>query len=125
MLIKPVVVGFVALFYGCRCQTPVNINRKVLKKEWNFRKLKDCTYIPEKANPMPGRESTLTGGWMRLVENGGYQHIMQLYTKIFFLISKNFHNVLTLPLYLSFFIAWVISATIVFIEALRLMRLVL
>ncbi len=106
MLIKPVVVGFVALFSGCRCQTPVNINRKVLKKEWDFRKLKDCTYIPEKANPMPDRESTLTGGWMRLVENGGYQHIMQLYTKILFLISKNFHNVLTLSLYLNFLLFW-------------------
>ena len=33
-----------------------------------------------------------------------------------FLIPKNFHNVLTLSLYLSFFIAWVIFATIVFIE---------
>ena len=24
----------------------------------------------------PGRESTSTGEWMRLIENGGYQHIM-------------------------------------------------
>lgn len=56
--------------------TKLNINREILKKEWNFRKLKCCTYIPEKADHMPGRESTLTGGWMRLIENGGYQHIM-------------------------------------------------
>ena len=77
-----------SLFPGCMCRTRVNINQDILKKEWNFRKLKDCTYIPEKANPMPGRESTLIGGWMRLVENGGYQHIMQLYTKVFFLSLK-------------------------------------
>ena len=76
MLIKPVVVGFVALFSGCMCRTRVNINQDILKKEWNFRKLKYCTYIPEKADDMPDRESTLTGGWMRLIENGGYQHIM-------------------------------------------------
>ncbi|KUH55502.1 hypothetical protein [Megasphaera sp. DJF_B143] len=84
----------------------MNINRKVLKKEWNFRKLKDCTYIPEKANHMPDRESTLMGGWMRLVENGGHQHIMQLYTKILFLISKNAYTFLTLSLYLNFLLFW-------------------
>lgn len=33
--------------------TELNINREVLKKEWNFRKLKYCTYIPEKADDMP------------------------------------------------------------------------
>lgn len=88
------------------CRTRVNINQDILKKEWNFRKLKDCTYIPEKANHMPDRESTLTDGWMCLVENGGYQHIMQLYTKILFLISKNAYTFLTLSLYLNFLSFW-------------------
>lgn len=52
------------------------VNQEILKKEWSRRKLPYCTYIPDKAAHMPGCESTLTGGWMRLIENGGYQHIM-------------------------------------------------
>lgn len=31
---------------------------------------------PDEAAHMPGRESTSTGEWMRLIENGGYQHVM-------------------------------------------------
>lgn len=34
------------------------------------------TDIPSETARMPGRESTLTGGWMRLIENSGYQHLM-------------------------------------------------
>lgn len=52
------------------------VNQEILKNEWSRRKLPYCTYIPDKASHMPGRESTLTGEWMRLIENGGYQHIM-------------------------------------------------
>ena len=37
---------------------------------------KHCTYVPDKVAHMPGRESTSTGEWMRLIENGGYQHVM-------------------------------------------------
>ena len=37
---------------------------------------KHCTYVPNKVAHMPGRESTSTGEWMRLIENGGYQHVM-------------------------------------------------
>lgn len=52
------------------------VNQDILKKEWSRRKLPYCTYIPDEAAHTPGRESTLTGEWMRLIENGGYQHIM-------------------------------------------------
>lgn len=52
------------------------VNQEILKKEWSRRKLPYCTYVPDEAAHMPGRESTLTGEWMRLIENGGYQHIM-------------------------------------------------
>lgn len=34
------------------------------------------TDIPSETAHMPGRESTLTGGWMRLIENSGYHHLM-------------------------------------------------
>lgn len=34
------------------------------------------TDIPSETARMPGRESTLTGGWMRLIENSGYHHLM-------------------------------------------------
>ena len=52
------------------------VNQEILKKEWSRRKLPYCTYIPDKASRMPGRESTSTGKWMRLIENSGYQHVM-------------------------------------------------
>ena len=52
------------------------VNQEILKNEWSRRKLPYCTYVPDKASHMPGRESTSTGEWMRLIENGGYQHIM-------------------------------------------------
>ena len=52
------------------------VNQEILKKEWSRRKLPYCTYIPDKVAHMPGRESTSTGEWMRLIENGGYQHVM-------------------------------------------------
>ena len=42
------------------------VNQEVLKKEWSRRKLPYCTYVPDEAAHMPGRE------WMRLIENGGY-----------------------------------------------------
>lgn len=34
------------------------------------------TDIPSETAHMPGRECALTGGWMRLIENSGYQHFM-------------------------------------------------
>ena len=34
------------------------------------------TDIPSEIAHMPGRESTLTGGWMRLIENSGYHHLV-------------------------------------------------
>lgn len=46
------------------------VNQEILKKEWSRRKLPYCTYVPDEAAHMPGRE------WMRLIENEGYQHIM-------------------------------------------------
>lgn len=52
------------------------VNQEILKKEWSRRKLPYCTYIPDKVAHMPGRESTSTDEWMRLIENGGYQHVM-------------------------------------------------
>ena len=37
------------------------VNQEILKKEWSRRKLPYCTYVPDEAAHMPGRESTLNG----------------------------------------------------------------
>ena len=63
-------------FTAHRQTMKTEVNQEILKKEWSRRKLPYCTYIPDKAAHMPGRESTSTGEWMRLIENGGYQHVM-------------------------------------------------
>ena len=51
-------------------------NQEILKEEWNRRKLPYCTHAPNAAAHIRDSESTLTGKWMRIIENGGYQHIM-------------------------------------------------
>ena len=63
-------------FTAHRQTMKTEVNQEILKKEWSRRKLPYCTYIPDKAAHIPGRESTSTVEWMRLIENGGYQHIM-------------------------------------------------
>lgn len=35
-----------------------------------------CNYDAEHAHRMPGSESSLYGGWMRVIEKGGFHHIM-------------------------------------------------
>ena len=52
------------------------IDTEELKKQMQKHLLPYCTYIPEQAHWMPGSESTLYGGWMRHIENGGFNHIM-------------------------------------------------
>ena len=63
-------------FTAHRQTIKTEVNQEILKKEWSRRKLPYRTYIPDKAAHIPGRESTSTVEWMRLIENGGYQHIM-------------------------------------------------
>lgn len=52
------------------------IEKLSLKKKGAQHLLPYYTDIPSETAHMPGRESTLTGGWMRLIENSGYHHLM-------------------------------------------------
>ena len=53
-----------------------NIGTRPLQGAGKRHLLPYYTDIPSESARMPGRESTLTGGWMRLIENSGYHHLM-------------------------------------------------
>ena len=56
---------------------------------------KHCTYVPDKVAHMPGRESTSTGEWMRLIKMVVISMLYNTYTEVLLLVQKNSHNMLT------------------------------
>lgn len=57
-------------------QTLPDVDNTVLQASCKRHQLSYYTDIPSETAHMPGRESRLTGGWMRLIEDSGYQNLM-------------------------------------------------